>query len=383
VSLARWIDLVTLGWLALELTGSAFMVGVAAFARSAPMMVLGPVTGIVADRVSRSHVLLITQAGGASTALVLAAIFGSGIGGYGPLIALEVVLGMLWSLDFPARRTALMSLLGAARVAQAISLETVSMQVAKMVGPLLAGVCLARLGPAAAYGLLALFYVAGLAVCLGLHRSLGGPTWQDSVSVGRTLRTGLRSAWASPIVRSVLLCTVAMNVLFFPYQHMLPVFVRDVLAGGPTVLGALVAADGFGALVGALTLAVSRGAVGYARLFATAVMVAPVILVGFSVSRELTLCLVLLAAIGVAESGFAAMQSTLVLLSAPPRGRGATMGILSACIGTQPVGTLGIGLLAAAVGAPAAFAVNAVVALAVIVPLAVPLARRNTTGAGG
>jgi MFS family permease len=376
------MDLVTLGWLALELTGSAFMVGVAAFARSAPMMFLGPFTGIVADRVSRSQVLLVTQAGGAGTALVLAAIFGSGTGGYGPLVALEVVLGVLWSLDFPARRTALMSLLGAARVAQAISLETVSMQVAKMVGPLLAGLCLAGLGPAAAYGLLALFYVAGLAACLGLRRRLGGPTWQDSVSVARTLRTGLRSAWASPIVRSVLLCTIAMNVLFFPYQHMLPVFARDVLAGGPTVLGALVAADGFGALVGALALAVSRGAVGYARLFATAVMVAPVILVGFSVSRELALCFVLLAAIGVAESGFAAMQSTLVLLSAPPRARGGTMGILSACIGTQPVGTLGIGLLAAAIGAPAAFAVNAVVALAVIVPLAVPLARRDTTGTG-
>jgi MFS family permease len=380
VSVARWMDLVTLGWLALELTGSPFMVGLAAFARSAPMMFLGPLAGIVADRVSRSHVLLVTQAGGAGTAITLAAIFGSGAGGYGPLVALEVVFGILWSLDFPARRTSLMSLLGPARVAQAISLETVSMQVAKMGGPLLAGVCLARFGPASAYALMAVFFAAGLAACLGLHRTIGGPTWQGSASVTRTLRTGLSSAWASPVVRSVLLCTVAMNVLFFPYQHMLPVFARDVLAGGPTVLGALVAADGFGALAGALAIALARGHLAYARVFATAVMVAPVILVGFSLSRELAVCLVLLAAIGVAESGFAAMQSTLVLLSAPSSARGGTMGILSACIGTQPVGTLAIGLLAAAVGAPVAFAINAVVALVVIVPLAVPLARRGRLG---
>lgn len=80
---------------------------------------------------------------------------------------------------------------------------------------------------------------------------------------------------------------------------------------------------------------------------------------------------------GAAESAFAAMQSTLVLLSAPDRLRGGAMGILSACIGTHPVGTLAIGMLAAAVGAPLAFAINALAALLVIVPLAVPLMRRR------
>jgi MFS family permease len=87
--------------------------------------------------------------------------------------------------------------------------------------------------------------------------------------------------------------------------------------------------------------------------------------------------LALMVAIGFAESGFAAMQSTLVLLSAPPHARGGTMGILSACIGTQPLGTLAIGAIAGTVGAAWAFAVNALATLAVIVPLAVPLARRR------
>jgi hypothetical protein len=85
----------------------------------------------------------------------------------------------------------------------------------------------------------------------------------------------------------------------------------------------------------------------------------------------------ILVVMGAAESAFAAMQGTLVLLSAPEHVRGGAIGILSACIGTQPVGTLLIGLIAASVGAPLAFAVNAAVALAVIVPLAVPLARRR------
>jgi hypothetical protein len=194
------------------------------------------------------------------------------------------------------------------------------------------------------------------------------------------MRAGLQAAWSSPTVRAVLLVTIAMNTLFFPYQHMLPVFARDVLDLGPTGLGGLVAADGAGALLGALAIASGRGRLSHRMLFGGAVMVAPVLLVGLSGSRWLPACVALLVVMGVAESSFAAMQSTLVLLAAPERVRGGAMGILSACIGTQPLGTLAIGLLAAGVGAPLAFTVNAVVALLVIVPLAVPLVRTQRPG---
>jgi MFS family permease len=135
MNVARWMDLVTLGWLALQFTGSPFMVGVAAFARAAPLMVVGPFTGIVADRVPRGRILLVAQSVGMATALVLAAIFWNDRGGYASLVALEVVFGVVWALDFPARRTALYAVLGTGRVAQAVSLETVSMQIAKVVGP--------------------------------------------------------------------------------------------------------------------------------------------------------------------------------------------------------------------------------------------------------
>ena len=378
MSVARWMDLVTLGWLALQLTGSPFMVGLAAFARAAPMMAVGPFAGIVADRVPRGRILLVAQSTGVVTALALAVIFAGGRGGYWPLVALEVVFGLMWALDFPARRTALYALLGASRVAQAVSLETVSMQLAKILGPLAAGVCLARLGPAACFGLMAVVYAAGLLVSSGLGGRLGGPGAAAPASIAASMRAGLEAAWSSPTVRAVLLVTIAMNTLFFPYQHMLPVFVRDVLALGPAGLGALVAADGGGALLGALAIAARRGQLSHRMLFGGAVMVAPVLLVALSASRWLPVCVVLLVVMGAAESSFAAMQSTLVLLSAPERVRGGAMGILSACIGTQPLGTLAIGLLAAALGAPLAFTLNALVSLIVIVPLAIPLVRSRS-----
>jgi MFS family permease len=378
VNTARWMDLVTLGWLALQLTGSPFLVGLAAFARTAPLMVVGPFAGIVADRVPRGRVLAVAQASAGVTALALALLFAAGLGGYGWLIALEVVFGLVWALDFPARRSALYALLGASRVAQAVSLETVSMQIAKIVGPLLAGVLLARAGPAGSYAVLVLAYAGGLVASRGLGVRLdapGGPAPRAG-SVAESMREGLHAAWTHPTVRATLLVTIAMNTLFFPYQHMLPVFTRDVLAVGPLALGALVAAEGGGSLVGALAIASGRMGLAYRTIFGGAVIVAPALLIAFSGSRSVTLCAVLLILIGVAESGFASMQATLVLLHAPERVRGGVLGILSACIGTQPLGTLAIGLLAAAIGAPLTFTVNALAALAVIVPLALPLVRR-------
>ena len=376
VNTARWMDLVTLGWLALELTGSPFMVGLAAFMRSAPMMLLGPFGGIVADRASRGRILIGTQAAGVVVALALAGLFASGRGRYGPLVTLELVFGALWALDFPARRTALYTILGARRVAQAVSLETVSMQLAKMLGPLAAGLCLARLGPSACFVLMAAIYASGLVVSLGLRGRLGRAGQGPSVSVVASLRAGLHAAWTRRTVRIVLLATIAINTLFFTYQPMLPVFARDVLGVGPMALGALLAADGCGALVGALAIASRGGHLSHRALFAAAIVTGPALLVALSSIHWLPASLALMLLMGIAESGFAAMQSTLVLLAAPEDSRGGVMGILSACIGTQPLGTLFIGVLTASIGVSLAFTVNALLALLAILPLAVLLVRR-------
>jgi MFS family permease len=374
---ARWMDLVLLGWLAFQLTDSPFMVAVAAFARSAPMMVLGPFTGILADRMHRGWVLVFTQILGLATGLALAAIFAAGHGRFWPMVGLQVLFGVLWAVDFPARRTALYVLVGPRRVASAVSLETVSMQVAKMVGPVLAGIGLARFGAAPCYVAVAALYAVGLLVCIGLPARIGGPSGRATASVVSSLGEGFREAWHEPTVRAVLVITVLMNVLFFPYQHMLPVFARDVLQVGPEWLGALVAADGLGALLGALAIAWRRGFLPHGRLFAVSVLVAPFLLLAFTGLRWPWGCLAVLVLIGAAESGFAAMQSTLVLLAAPEASRGRAMGILSACIGTQPAGTLWIGFLSAGLGVPVAMALNGAAALLAMLPAAWPLARRG------
>ena len=376
VNVARGMDMLALAWLALELTGSPFMVGLAAFIRSAPLIVIGPLAGIIADRVSRGRVLIAAQAAGAIVALGLCALFATGRGGYWPLVALEGLFGALWAIDFPARRAALYTLMGPGRVARAVSLETVSMQIAKMTGPLAAGLCLARFGPAVCFAIIAAVYAAGLAVSVGLGAHLAAPApARARGSLAASLGAGARAAWAIPTVRAVLLATVAMNVLFFPFQHMLAVFVRDVLAAGPAWLGIMLAAEGLGSLVTALALASHGGVLHHRRLFAGSIVVLPLLLLALAGAHWKAVCLVVLVAIGVAESCYAAMQSTLVLLAAPEDARGGMMGILSACIGTQPLGSLWIGLVATGFGAPAAMALNGAVALVAVAPVAWPLAR--------
>jgi MFS family permease len=380
---ARWMDLVSLGWLAFQLTGSPFMVGLAAFVRSAPMMALGPFAGVVADRLPRGRVLLLTQSLGVVTGLALWGLFATGRGRYWPLVGLEALFGVLWALDFPARRTALFALVGPRRVATAVSLETVSMQLAKMAGPVLAGLGLATLGPTTCFGALAVLYALALVASWNLAPFMGGPAPASAPSITRSLGAGFEAAWREPTVRGVLLVTVLMNVLFFPYQNMLPVFAHEVLDAGPEWLGALVAADGLGALAGALLIASRGGFIPHRRVFAASVLVAPLLLLLLAAARWRWACLAILVLMGACESGFAAMQSTLVLLSAPEALRGGAMGILSACIGTQPLGTLWIGFLAGMAGAPIAMAVNGMASLLAIIPAAVPLARMPGRPPGG
>src|SRR5262249_42260329 len=151
-----------LGWLALTLTGSPLMVGVAAFCRAIPQLALGPFGGVLADRLPRGRLLLVAQAIALGAGLALRAVFGLRRGRHGPLVAPEVALGVAWALDFPVRRTVLLGLVGTGRVTQAISLETVSQQVGKMVGPVLGGVLLGRVGGAACYAALCVLYVVAL-----------------------------------------------------------------------------------------------------------------------------------------------------------------------------------------------------------------------------
>jgi MFS family permease len=372
-STARWMDLVILGWLALALTDSPLMVGLAAFCRAAPMMLLGPFAGVLADRLPLVRVLIAVQVLNIAAASVLALVFGSGFGGFGVLIAIEAILGIAWVLDFPARRTVLFVVAGRERLTTAVSIESMSMQAAKLVGPLLGGLLLARLGAASCYLAFAGLSLGALAAARRLERRVALPGASGGEPVMDSLVTGLREVGANPVILGVLGITVLMNALLFPYQQMLPVFARDVLRVGPASLGLLVGAEGLGALVTAMVIAARGSGLDHVRVFAGSSLAGTLVLVAFAWSPWYVLSLALQFAMGVVESGFGTMQSAILLLAAPERARGRAMGILSACIGTQPLGSLWIGFLTSRAGAPLATGIDAALAFVLMVPVAIRL----------
>ncbi len=247
------------------------------------------------------------------------------------------------------------------------------MQAAKMVGPLLGGLLLARLGPAACYLAFSALSLGALTATRRLARRVALPGVPGGEPVVASLLTGLREARAHPAILGVLAVTVLMNTLVFPYQQMLPVFARDVLHVGPVPLGFLVAAQGLGALIASAVIGARGDAVGRGRLFAGSSLAGALLLLAFAWSPWYALSLALQLAIGATDSGFGTMQSAIVLLAAPEQAHGRVMGILSACIGTQPLGSLWIGFLASRVGAPLATGLNAALAFALMIPVALRL----------
>jgi MFS family permease len=176
----------------------------------------------------------------------------------------------------------------------------------------------------------------------------------------------------------VLIITIVMNGLVFPYQQILPVFARDVLEIGPELLGLLVAVGGIGTLIGAFWTAGQRDFVAHRQVFVGGSMAAAILVVIQSFSPGYWTSLPIQFALGIADAGFGTMQSTIVLLAAHERARGRVLGILSVCIGTNPLGSLGVAWLATYVGAPMAFGSAAALALFLMAPSALRLLAEGT-----
>jgi len=347
------------------------------------MLVLGLFAGVLADRFHRGRVMVLVQALNLGVALVLAVLFGMGLGRFWHLVTLEALLGVAWSLDFSARRTVLYTLVGTGRVTNAISLESVSMQGSKILGTTIGGLLLAQVGASGCYIGLALLYLVALLLMVSLNRRVDLPAAGSAESIAASLLAGLREARSQPVIRAVLLITIMMNFLMFPYQQMLPVFARDVPRVGLELLGLLVAADGLRALIGSLLVGSLRGTNRHGQVFAGGSLLAAALVIVFALSPWFLLSLPLQLVIGIAVAGFGTMQSTLVLLAAPERARGRAMGILSACIGTHPVGALWVGYVASQIGAPIATAAGAALALLLMLPIAMPMIGLRARGLRG
>jgi len=356
------------GWLVLGLTDSPWQVALAGVFRSAPMLLFGLLSGLVADRMSRWRVMVLTQTVSSLVTAVLFVFVVTGTIQAWHVFVGAFILGGSTILDFPSRRSFIYDLVGPHDLVSAMSLETVSNTLGKFLGPLIGGLFIELTGFPGVYLLLLAAYLAALLLIARVKvrfpkpPMLSQPVWQS-------LASGLRYCLANRLVMAVLCTTIIMNALGFSYVQLLPVVAKEHLHVGPGLMGILAAADGVGTLIGAMTIACLGKIHHHGRIFMLGALVELVSLVAFALSPPYHLSLLLLLVVGVGNAGFSTMQSTIILLWTAPGMRGRALGIMGLCIGATPLGLLEMGALAALLHAPAAIGLNAVAALLLLLPV--------------
>jgi MFS family permease len=370
---AYWIEIISTGWLVLVMSGSAFDVGLVGFCRTLPMLVLGLAFGAVSDRMRRTTMLLIVQCAGVVIAATLATLF---IFDRANLLALCVASGLLgcgWASDYSTRRALISEMNAPELTGNAMSLEAMSQQGCKIVATIVAGALLAAGGAPLAYGMLAGVYAYGVFAVIRLRRVFDEATIERSGSVPllRLIGEGFSTVVRIPLIQGVLLVTVVMNLLTFPYQQLIPVIAKQILDIGPQRMGILAGADGIGAIVvaGALVFRARLALAG--RFFLGGAMATSVVVVMLGISQvfPLSLCLQILA--GGCAGAFASMQPVLIINNVEPRLRARALGVLAMAIGCTPLGILLSGALSSTIGARATLAGTGALALILLVLIAV------------
>jgi MFS family permease len=349
-----WMQQVALSWLVYRLTHSAFLLGLVGFAGQIPALFLAPFAGVWADRWDRRLMVLATQALAMLQALVLAALVYSGVVAVWHLVALSLFLGLVAAVDVPARQSFLVQMVGGRDdLANAIALNSSAFNAARLVGPAIAGVLIARYNEETVFLLNGASYAAVIMALLAIRVPPRSAPTGPPLSPWRTLREGVSDVAGVAPIRTLLLLVGLVGVAGVPYRVLMPVFATDVLHGDAHTLGFLMGAIGVGALAGALSLAARRGVRGLGRLIVVAVALFGAALVGFSLSRSFILSLVLVLFAGFGVMVQMASSNTILQTIVDDDKRGRVMSFYAAAfMGTMPIGSLLAGFLADLVGAP-------------------------------
>ena len=382
---SRWMQMTMLGWFVFEQTGSPFLVTLVGFSGMGPLVVLGVFGGVLAERVDKRRLLLGTLFANLVAAALMAALIFSDMLLSTSLLqfwhayVVMLVGGIGWGLDMPSRRSIVLDVLGRARVNNAVALDSIGMHSSRMLGPLLGGALItaSQFALADGYGLEAgyaatlVFFVASALMLLKMRTNArqepaGGQPAMSAGVVIDNLKQGFGYVWGHSTLRAVVLITVFMNLLLFPYQQLIPVVAEEVLMVGATLMGLLLAVEGFGALIGSTLIASASNMTHHGRVYFGGSMLGLLMLLLFSFSEWYGASLALMLALGLGTAGFGTMQATIILLVARDDMRGRGLGIITLAIGAGPIGALLIGAVAERMGAPIALTINAVLGIATV-----------------
>ncbi|GMU57195.1 MAG: MFS transporter [Candidatus Xenobia bacterium] len=366
--LGGWMQTVGLAWLVLELTDSPFMLGLIFTLQYAPHLVMSLPAGALADRFPKRKLVLVTNLALALISFTLALLIHLDQVQFWQVALLTGLTGLVSSLEVPARHSYQIVLVGRHDLMNAVALNSASFNLARIAGPALAGVLIARMGVEPTFFLNALSFVP-LIWALLLIRSPGLPEGQHQ-SVLTEVKEGLSYAWRTPQVSIPLRLMLVISVCVINHTVLVPLLARDVLQGGPEAVGWLFAALGVGALAGGLLVAAEvRQRPAILSLALTAVLLS-VLYAAVAPVHTLAPAMALLFLLGFVQIRFTVGCNSILQVVTPDPLRGRVLSLYSLVfLGSTPVGSLLSGLVAQTWGVAAAYALGGLVAVMAVLAL--------------
>ena len=365
-NIGTWMQVTSLGWLVLRLTGSAGLLGLASFVGSAPAIFLTLYAGALADSVDQRRLLLATQVGLAIFAGLLAVLVQADAILFVEVLLLAALAGVANALAGPAFQAIIPALVGREALGNAIALNSAQFNLARIVGPAIAGVLIGIAGEAPSFWLNAVSFSAVIVALVAIRMPTESMVEQSRAGLWANLGEGFGYVRGRKPLLALLALAMAPAVFILPYLTLLPIFANELRIGAAG-LGLLTASIGVGALAGALAVAFRRRAGANGRTLAIGLSMMALSVTVFALSRiEILTCLAL-AALGASQVAYYTSTNTLIQLLSPGRLRGRIMSIyVLTSIGISPIGSLLAGGVAEVIGAPLTLAAGGVLTIAAL-----------------
>ena len=367
--IGTWMQSVGQAWLVLELTNSPFRLGLIGALQFGPILLFSFLSGAISDRVRKRRLLLGTQAALMLQAFTLAALVWSGHVQFWHVAVLAALYGLATTLDMPSRQSFVAHLVPRGDLMNAIALNSAVFNGARVVGPAMAGLLVARYGTAAAFLMNGASFIAVL-TALAAIRTEGAPSPRRGVGLRAEIAEGVRYAAGTQRVALVMALLTVMGLFVVNMNVLVPLIARDVLHEGAHGFGLLMAALGVGAVAGALAMAaLSVRRPPLALVVGSALAAAALVLV-LSTARHFGLTATVLVALGFAQIVFMTSCNTTVQIAVPDELRGRVMGLYALVFaGMTPIGALIMGTVAEHWGVSRACAVGGAAGLVLILTL--------------
>jgi len=358
-----WMQSVAQSWLVYRLTGSGLLLGSVGFVSQIPVFLVAPLGGIAADRLNRQRIVIATQVASLLLAFVLAWLTLSGRIQVWHVFVLAALLGVVNAFDIPGRQSFLVDMVGKEDLMNAIALNSSMFNGARVIGPAVAGVLVAKIGEGWCFFVNGVSYIAVIIGLLLMKVECPRRAPKHSSPLDDMVE-GFRFVIHTAPIRALLLLLGLVSVTGMPYVVLMPIFADHILHGGARGLGILMGGTGVGALLGALTLAFRSGVKGLGRWIMWCCAGFGASLVLFSLSRSFWLSLILLLPVGYFIMLQMACSNTLIQVMVPDALRGRVMAVYSMMfMGMAPIGALLGGALSDRLGAPRTIAIGGIASI--------------------